>query len=131
MYDRKDASFKDLPPPFDAHAAADPPHNCATCARREEEETQARGRIIRKAGYVAGVTIRGTIFHVGDFALVRAEQGAARVAQLIGVYSGDPVWIRIKLLGRVSDLGDLLPPDQLRDEVCFITSSAARPISFF
>ena len=25
----------------------------------------------------------------------------------------------MQLLGRVSDLADLLPPDELRDEVCF------------
>jgi hypothetical protein len=71
VYDKKDAPFTDLLPPVDAHAAADPPHNCAICVRREEEEMHARGCIIRKAGIV----VHGATFHVGDFALVRAEQG--------------------------------------------------------
>ena len=43
MYDKKDASFTDLPLSVDAHAAPDPPHNCAICARRGEEEMQAQG----------------------------------------------------------------------------------------
>jgi DNA (cytosine-5)-methyltransferase 1 len=119
IFDKKDASFTDPPPPNDSYAAADPPHNCAICARREEEETQARGRIVRKAGVVSGVAIHGATFHVGDFALVRAEQGPSHIAQFIGMYSGDPVWVKMQLLGRVSDLADLLPPDELRDEVCF------------
>ena len=119
MYDKKDASFTDLPLPVDAHAAADPPHNCAICARRGEEEMRAHGRIMRKAGAVTGVAVHGSTFHVGDFALVRAEQGPARIAQLVGVYSGDPIWVKVQLLGRMSDLANLLPPDELRDEVYF------------
>ena len=119
MYDKKDASFTDLPLPVDAHAAADPPHNCAICARRGEEEMRTHGRIMRKAGAVTGVAVHGSTFHVGDFALVRAEQGPARIAQLVGVYSGDPIWVKVQLLGRMSDLADLLPPDELRDEVYF------------
>ncbi|KAH9973348.1 S-adenosyl-L-methionine-dependent methyltransferase [Lactifluus volemus] len=116
MFDKKDASFTDPPPLSDSYAAVDPPHNCALCARREEEETQARGRIIRKAGVVSGVAIHGATFHVGDFALVRAEQGPSHVAQFVGMYSGDPVWVKMQLLGRVSDLADLLPSNELRDE---------------
>jgi hypothetical protein len=33
--------------------------------------------------------------------------------------SGNPVWVSVQLLGRVSDLVDLLPADELRDEVRF------------
>ena len=124
-------SFVDPPPPVDAHANSEPPHNCITCALREEEEMQARGRIIRKAGVIIGVAVRGTTFHVGDFALLRAEQGPARIVQLVGLYSGDPIWVKAQLLGRVSDLVDLLPSDEVKDEVSHFTSSAAQPSSFF
>jgi len=117
LYDKKDASFMDLLSPAYTHLALDPPHNCSVCARREEEEIQAHGRIVRVAGAVSGVSIYGSTFHVGDFALLRAEQGPARIVQLIGLYSGDPVWVKVQLLGRVSDLVDLLPADELRDEV--------------
>lgn len=119
LYDKKDASFVDLPPPTDAHAASEPPHNCAICARREEEEMQAHGRVIRRTGSVTGVAVHGATFHVGDFALLRAEEGPARIGQITGFFSGSPVWIRVQLLGRVSDLEDLLPADELRDEVRF------------
>jgi DNA (cytosine-5)-methyltransferase 1 len=119
LYDKKDASFVDLPPPIDAHAASDPPHNCAICAQREEEDMQAQGRIIRRTGSVIGVAVRGATFHVGDFVLLRAEQGPARIVQIIGLLSGNPVEIRVQLLGRVSNLVDLLPADELRDEVRF------------
>ena len=119
LYDKKDASFVDLPPPSDAHAASEPPHNCAICAQREEEEMQAQGRIIRRTGSVTGVAVHGTTFHVGDFALLRAEEGPARIGQITGLFSGSPVWIRVQLLGRVSDLVDMLPANELRDEVRF------------
>lgn len=107
----------DLPPPIDAHITPDVPYNCIICARREEGQLTAHGRILRKAGTVTGVAIHGATFHVGDFALLRAEQGPARVVQIVGLYSGDPVWIRVQLLGRVSDLVDLLPDSELRDDV--------------
>jgi hypothetical protein len=93
-------------------------HNCAVCARREEEQIEGHGRIVRRdAGNVVGVAVHGTTFHIGDYALVRAEAGPSRIAQLVGVFSSDPVWVKLQLLGRVSDLADLLPPDELRDEV--------------
>ena len=118
LYDMEDASFMDLPSPLDAHAASEPPHNCPICARREEEEIQMRGRFVRKAGAIIGVAVHGATFHPADFAFVRAEQGPARIVQLVDVYAGDPIWIKVQLLGRVSDLVDLLPADELRDEVC-------------
>lgn len=117
LYDKKDASFVDLPSPSDAHAASEPPNNCTICAQREEEEMQAHGRIIRRTGSVTGVAVRGATYHVGDFALLRAEEGPARIGQIIGLSSGSPIWIRVQLLGRLSDLVDLLPADELRDEV--------------
>jgi DNA (cytosine-5)-methyltransferase 1 len=123
LYDKKDASFVDLPPPSDAHAASEPPHNCAICAQREEEEMQAQGRIIRRTGSVTGVAVHGATFHVGDFALLRAEEGPARIGQITGLFSRSPVWIRVQLLGRVSDLVDFLPADELRDEVRFLNPS--------
>jgi len=119
LYDKTDASFVDLPPPVDAHATSEPPHNCVVCAQREEEEMRAQGRVIRRTGAVTGVAVHGTTFHVGDFVLVRAEEGPARIVQITGLFSGSPVWIRAQLLGRVSDLVDLLPADELRDEVRF------------
>jgi len=118
LYDKEDASFMDLPSPVDAHATLEPPHNCPICARREEEEIQTRGRFIRKAGAIIGVAIHGATFHAADFAFLRAEQGPARIVQIVDVYSGDPIWVKVQLLGRVSDLVDLLPADELRDEVC-------------
>src|SRR6266702_331350 len=114
VYDKTDASFAE---PLPAPPHTDPPYNCTVCARREEEEIEAHGRVVRRAGGVVGVAVHGTTFHVGDFALVRAEEGPSRIAQLVGVFTSDPVWVRLQLLGRVSDLADLLPPDELRDEV--------------
>ncbi|KAI0296343.1 S-adenosyl-L-methionine-dependent methyltransferase [Multifurca ochricompacta] len=97
MYDKKDGSFTNPSPPVDSRVtgAARPPHNCTTCACKEEEERQAHGRILRRPG---------------------DGSGPARVVQIVGIYSGDPVWIRARFLGRVSDLADLLPSNELRDE---------------
>ncbi|KAF8262785.1 S-adenosyl-L-methionine-dependent methyltransferase [Lactarius quietus] len=113
VYDKTDASFTE---PLSTPPPTDPPHNCAVCARREEEQIEAHGRVVRRAGGVIGVAVHGTTFHIGDFALVRAEAGPSRIAQLVGVFSSDPVWVKLQLLGRVSDLADILPPDELRDE---------------
>jgi DNA (cytosine-5)-methyltransferase 1 len=116
VYDKTDASFSEpLPPP----PTTDPPHNCAACARREEEQIEAHGRIVRRAGNVVGVAVHGTTFHVGDYALVRTEAGPSRIAQLVGVFSSDPVWVKLQLLGRMSDLAEIMPRDELRDEVRF------------
>jgi hypothetical protein len=87
----------DPPPPVDAHVNSEPPHKCTTCALHEEEEMQARGCIIRRVGKTIGVAILGTTFHVGDFALLHAEKGPARIMQLIIFYSGDP---SLDILGR-------------------------------
>ena len=116
VYDKTDASFSEplpTPPP------TEPPYNCTVCARHEEEQIEAHGRTVRRDGGVVGVAVHGTTFHIGDYALVRAEAGPSRIAQLVGVFSNDPVWVKLQLLGRVSDLADLLPPDELRDEVRF------------
>jgi hypothetical protein len=134
LYDKKDASFVDLPPPVDADAASDPPHNCVICAQREEEEMQAQGLIIRRMGAVTGVAIHGATFHAGDFVLLRAEEGPARIAQITGLLSGNPVWVRVQLLGRVSDLADLMPAGELRDEVRFslhLTAKSTHNLPFF
>jgi hypothetical protein len=69
-------------------------------------------------GVVTGVAVNGATFHVGDFVFLRAEQGPARIVQITGLFSGNPVWVKVQLLGRVSDLVDL-PADELRDEVRF------------
>ena len=117
VYDKTDASFAEPPP---APRPTKPPNNCSVCAHCGEEETKAHGRIVRRAGGVVGVAVHGTTFHVADFALVRTEKGPARIAQVVGVFTSDPVWVKIQLLGRISDLsdlGDLLPPDEVRDEV--------------
>jgi DNA (cytosine-5)-methyltransferase 1 len=132
LYDKKDASFMDPPPPVDPHAASEPPNNCTICARREEEELQARGRFVRKDGVTNGVAVHGVTYHAGDFAFIRAEQGPARVGQIVGLYSGDPIWIKVQLLGRVSDLVNLLPDDELKDEVCLISGLLiAQPHTFY
>jgi hypothetical protein len=60
---------------------------------------QAHGRIIHRTGAVTGFVVHGSTFYVGDFALVRAEQGPARIAQLRGLYSCDPIRVRVQLLG--------------------------------
>ena len=127
VYDKTDASFTE---PLPAPPPTDPPFNCTVCARREEEEIQAHGRVVRRGGGVAGVSVHGTTFHIGDFALVRAEEGPSRIAQLVGVFKNDPVWVKLQLLGRVSDLGDLLPSDELRDEVRLLPLSACLPLLF-
>jgi hypothetical protein len=85
LYDKKDASFANSPPPSCVHA-------------------------------VTGVAVHGATFQVGYFALLCAE-GPACIGQNTGLFSGSQVWIRVQLLGRVSDLVDLLPADELRDEV--------------
>jgi len=109
----------DLPSPVDAHAASESPHNCPICACCEEVAIQTSERFVRNAvGAIVGVAVHGATFHVADFAFVRARQGPARIVQLVDVYSRDPIWIKVQVLGRVSDLVDLLPADELRDEVC-------------
>jgi len=118
LYDKQDASFMDLPLPLNTHAALEPPHNCPICARREEEEIQTCGRVIREAGAVIGVAVHGATFHVADFAFLRAEQGPTRIGQLVEIYSGRSIWVKVQLLGRVLDLVDFLQADKLRDEVC-------------
>jgi hypothetical protein len=77
--------------------------------------------------------MHGTTFHVGDFILLRDKQGPARIGQIMGLYSGDPIWIKVQLLGRISDLVNLLPEDEIKDEVCLclIPWSLDPCLSFF
>ncbi|KAI9429370.1 hypothetical protein BJY52DRAFT_1345301 [Lactarius psammicola] len=112
VYDKTDASFAE-PLPSPPHT--DPPYNCTVCARHEEEEIEAHGRIVRRAGGVTGVAVHGTTFHVGDYALVRAEEGPSRIAQLVGVFTSDPVWVKLQLLGRLRDERHLFFTDEFEE----------------
>ena len=47
------------------------------------------------------------------------EQGPTRIAHLVGMYSGDLIWVGCSSLG-MSHLVDLLLSDKLRDEVRFL-----------
>lgn len=97
LYDKEDASFVDLPSPLNAHAASEPPNNCPICVDRQEEVRQMRGCFIRDAvrGRVIAVAIHGATFHVADFVFLRAEQGPARIGQLVDIYRGEPIWVKV------------------------------------
>jgi hypothetical protein len=82
VYDMTDTSFAE---PLPAPPPTDPPYNCAVCAHREEEEIEAHGHVVRCAGGIVGVAVHGTMFYVGDFALVHADEGPSCIAQLVGV----------------------------------------------
>lgn len=73
LYDKKDASFVDLPPPIDPYAASDPPYNCTICAQREAD-TQTQGRIIRRICTVSGVGRRSTWETLCSSALNRGQR---------------------------------------------------------
>ena len=117
LYDKKDASFVDLPPPIDPDAASNPPHNRTMICAQRKEEMQMQGRILHRIGTVSGVAVNGATFHVGDFVLLRAEQEPAQIVQM-ACFSGNLVWVKVNYLG-AGRIVDLLPADELRDKVQF------------
>ena len=74
-------------------------HTTAPSVHAEEKKRRRHtGGILRKAGAITVIAVHGSTFYVGDFALVCAEQGPACMAQLVGLYSVDLIWVRVPVI---------------------------------
>lgn len=95
-----------------------PPDNCEICLKLSEQDTNNHGRLIKANGVTIGVSFRGHVYHVHDFARVKADSGLCHVGQIQDIYFKKHVCkVELRLLGRISDIREVCP-HELKDEVC-------------
>ena len=113
----------DLALPVDAHAATDPPHNSPSVHAEGKRSCGHTGASCTKLGQSLRSTGR---LSTQDFALVPAEQGPSRIAQLVGMYSGDPIWVGYSCFGVCQISPTCYHPTTSGTKHVFLTSFVAR-----
>lgn len=58
-------------------------------------------------------------YHLHDFVLFKAQQGPANIGYITKV-SLNAHKVRVRLVGRIGSIGDALPENIMRDEVCIL-----------
>ncbi|OCH84951.1 S-adenosyl-L-methionine-dependent methyltransferase, partial [Obba rivulosa] len=120
LYDPNDASFTGLEDSeFSAIAAASaPPDNCPICLVNMQKQQDQGGRIVTN-----GIVWQGINYHVGDYVLIRTDEGPADIGQIERIMESDIRAVRhtiaqlgICILGRVSDIMHICPATVLKDE---------------
>jgi len=122
VFNKDDSSFIDLDSErLKLCRLADPPDNCPVCVITTMREEQAVPRILRQENNVVdGIAIDGINFHLNDFVLYRADSGPAHIGYITGHRRSDPVKVKVKKVGRVTDLPkEALPRNEryFRDQV--------------
>ncbi|KAF9566963.1 S-adenosyl-L-methionine-dependent methyltransferase [Agrocybe pediades] len=102
---------------FDGQQA---PNNCPVCPLMEEQSLESEARELKNdAGIQHGLAFLGLRFHLEDCVLYRAEQGPANIGYITNItFNKRKLATKVKLrkLGRVSQLGDRLPAQIMKDE---------------
>ncbi|EMD32847.1 hypothetical protein CERSUDRAFT_99217 [Gelatoporia subvermispora B] len=133
VYDPSDASFTDLEESEFAIAAkaSHPPENCPVCLFRTQKQQDQGGRVIPR-----GIVWRNTPYHVGDFALIRADDGPGEIVQVEDIAAQGSRDVRkfvaqltVRLLGRMSDHMQICPGTVLKDERHLFLTDMRREIS--
>lgn len=98
------------------------PENCPVCDLVAEHKQKEIPEALKDH---AGVSLRGSDYHISDFVLYRSESmsGPGSIGQIIKFEfpqretSWDPILVVVKKLGRASDLKSILPENEFVDEV--------------
>jgi hypothetical protein len=105
---------------FKLFSEQSPPNNCLSCALREERDLQVSPLELKTEGGVThGLAFAGKQFHLEDFALYRADGGGpCHIGYIVGVtFEHRSVFVTVRKVGRISDLGKILPSSMIKDEV--------------
>jgi len=97
-----------------------PPNNCLSCALQEERDIQVSPLELKTEGGIThGLAFAGKQFHLEDFVLYRAESGPCNIGYVVGVtFQHRSAFVTVRKVGRISDLGKILPASMIKDEVC-------------
>ncbi|KAK2464749.1 hypothetical protein APHAL10511_003167 [Amanita phalloides] len=90
-----------------------PPENCPVCVLSEERKHAEQPRKLRTDDGRSGIAYRGRNFHPWDFVLFKAQQGPANIGYIIEI---NIFTAKVRQVGRISALGDVLPDNIMRDE---------------
>jgi DNA (cytosine-5)-methyltransferase 1 len=103
-----------------------PPNNCLSCALQEERDIQVSPLELKTDGGVThGLAFAGKQFHLEDFVLYRADSGPCNIGHIVGVtFEHRSAFVTVRKVGRISDLGRLLPAKMIKDEVGFLFLSS-------
>ncbi|KAF8913180.1 S-adenosyl-L-methionine-dependent methyltransferase [Gymnopilus junonius] len=96
-----------------------PPNNCSVCPLVEIRDLEIEARELKDDfGILNGVAFAGTRYHLEDFVLYRAEKGPANIGYVISIEFSKkrPVRVTMRKVGRIADLGDVLPENVVKDE---------------
>ncbi|KAF8633579.1 hypothetical protein AX15_001372 [Amanita polypyramis BW_CC] len=91
-----------------------PPENCSVCVLSEQRDQTVEPRTLREDGAQNGVAYGDYNFHLYDFVLYRAEKGPGDIGYIVEVGVDT---VRVKQVGRIGSLDDILPDNVVRDEV--------------
>ncbi len=95
-------------------------NSCDICLKASELDTRDHAQLLGVHGSVAGVALRGTNYHINDFAMVRSDSGACIIGQLLDIKEVSrrgPLTATIQVLGRMNELLSKYPHKFLKDEV--------------
>ncbi|TFY73656.1 hypothetical protein EWM64_g10356, partial [Hericium alpestre] len=111
VYDKKEATFMDIPPlpVFDS-----PPDNCMCCAFQEQVAYDEFREIEN------GIVLKGVGYHIHDFVYIRSSDGPCKIGQITSIArpkrARDAVFsATVRRLGLFGSLS-ILPPGKFKDE---------------
>lgn len=96
------------------------PDNCPVCPIQEENDLKKEARALKdEFGNLDGVAFAGISYHLEDFVLYRANEGPANIGYITHVAfpKKNIAKVTMRKVGRISDLGHVLPAGTKRDEV--------------
>ncbi|KAL0571093.1 hypothetical protein V5O48_010860 [Marasmius crinis-equi] len=117
MYNRANAQFTSFTTYPDHGRLRD--KYCPVCALSANEKERLETDVIKEEPHSIGARIHGQNVHVNDFVLYHKASDKPSGPGLIGhIYQVDPHRgeFRVYKMGRISDLGDVLPENEVADE---------------
>jgi DNA (cytosine-5)-methyltransferase 1 len=125
MFDQNTGAFYDVDlNQLAMTKALPPPENCPCCIQVDQLEREKDVSITKdEDGEVNGFAYRGQKYHYEDFVRYYSESGPAHIGYIteLDVAGGsgrkEKRSVTCRKVGRIADLGRILPPETMRDEV--------------
>ena len=100
-----------------------PPFNCTICPLLDQQDQEkTENKLKDEKGNTNGFTFRGEKYHFEDFVLYHAQRGPAHLGYIVDFRIINNKKLRsevhLRRVGRISSLGNVLPHNVLKDEVC-------------
>jgi hypothetical protein len=123
VYDSATATYTDVDHQrIHTISSRQPPNNCSVCLLVEQNEQSSNWNMLP-----TGLSYQGQKFHIHDFALIRSHSGPCHIGYITDIqfpgnsqHGGTPT-IKVKLMGRISNMDNICPQHIIKDEVskCF------------